>query len=128
VALRLGHQHVAGRCHLDWCVSPTDRVIKEGTIGKVGLELVETVTWPARPTDLTSEVLRLKQANPDFIWPPKALIAHSVTSTAPSVATSFAMATSMMHSAWRCSKGVAQSANGRAAGSCRGSRRGRSPA
>jgi ABC-type branched-subunit amino acid transport system substrate-binding protein len=49
-------------------VSPTDRIIKEGTIQRLGLELVETVTWPARPTDLTSEVLRLKQANPDGIW------------------------------------------------------------
>lgn len=63
-----GKRVAIARCNLDWCVSPTDRVIKEGTIGKLGLELVETVTWPARPTDLTSEVLRLKQANPDFIW------------------------------------------------------------
>jgi ABC-type branched-subunit amino acid transport system substrate-binding protein len=63
-----GKRVAVARCNLDWCVSPTDRVIKEGTPGKLGLELVETVTWPARPTDLTSEALRLKQANPDFIW------------------------------------------------------------
>lgn len=49
------------RCNLDRCVSPTDRVIEEGTIGRLGLELVETVTWPARPTDPTSEVLRLSR-------------------------------------------------------------------
>lgn len=63
-----GKRVAIARVNLDWGVSPTDRVIKEGTIQKLGMELVETVTWPARPTDLTSEVLRLKQANPDFIW------------------------------------------------------------
>ena len=73
-----GKRVAVARCNLDWCVSPTDRVIKEGTIGRLGLELVETITWPARPTDLTSEVLRLKQANPDFIW-----LMDSVEGTVP---------------------------------------------
>jgi len=73
-----GKRVAIARCNLDWCVSPTDRVIKEGTIAKLGMELVETVTWPARPTDLTSEVLRLKQANPDFIW-----LMDSVEGTVP---------------------------------------------
>lgn len=63
-----GKRVAIARCNLDWCVSPTDRIIKEGAIQKLGMELVETVTWPARPTDLTSEVLRLKRANADFIW------------------------------------------------------------
>ncbi|MDY6880906.1 MAG: ABC transporter substrate-binding protein [Desulfatiglans sp.] len=55
-------------CNLDWCQSPRKRIIAEEYCKKLGMEFLTDMTYPARPTDLTSEMLRLKKLNPDFIW------------------------------------------------------------
>jgi len=58
--------------NLDWNMSSMNRVLKDpfNYAPKIGLKVLEYITFPARPTDVTSEMLRAKALNPDFylVW------------------------------------------------------------
>lgn len=58
--------------NLDWNLSPTKRVMGDpfNYPAKVGVKVLEHITFPSRPTDVTSEMLRAKALNPDFylVW------------------------------------------------------------
>ncbi len=50
-------------------VSPTERVLEEYKYPQqIGIEVLEWIQYPTKPTDVTAEMLRAKKLNPDFFW------------------------------------------------------------
>ena len=50
-------------------VAPNKRVLKEFKYpAKIGLEVLDWIQYPPKPTDVTAEMLRARELNPDFYW------------------------------------------------------------
>jgi len=54
--------------NLAWSKLSRQYAIDEKFFQKNGLKLLINIDYKPKPTDLTSELLRLKKLNPDFVW------------------------------------------------------------